>query len=604
MASKPSVSNFKASPAEKILVLALMASAFLLFSLFLHPAYGILVYPDELRYVELARNIAAGRGLLIRNLNLDYQKILYPLFLAPAFLVASDLRQAYHLIFALNLALLVSTTLPVYLLSLQLVRKPANRILIAAFTSFSFPMLYSQTIMTESLYIPLSAWTFYALYVFLKNRSFPLSCVLGVLFYLNYLCKEIALSYPLALGFLLLYEVLRGKGKRAESLKLLLGFSGTFALAFALMKLTAFAGAGNSYHQMDLASVASLSKVGYMFYSGLYYLLFILIALGFVPVVRPLLRGGLRTREEKKLWQFLALSLLISVATIAYTILAREEYPSLTPRIHMRYISQFFYPFLVLYFAANEWDEEQPVAGTSKWGTGFCLGLLVLIVVFLRSIGAGPAVDYTELFYFPRIKERLEYFGCAEPAALLIVRLWISLSFLGILALHARGRHKPALALFSLFLCFIGAWNFYFGAIRFEKAYALTYEETQEVVGIGHLMTELAPSRPLVLLRKGSESYLTDRRLLDSYLPLGADFANLEGLQLAQPGDAFDFALTELPCDSDLGAYPADAETDFVICAGGVALTEDSGTLLAQTSRFRVYALTRPGSLRYLLPEP
>ena len=139
MASKPSVSNFKASPAEKILVLALMASAFLLFSLFLHPAYGILVYPDELRYVELARHIAAGRGLLIRNLNLDYQKILYPLFLAPAFLVASDLRQAYHLIFALNLALLVSTTLPVYLLSLQLVRKPANRILIAAFTSFSFP---------------------------------------------------------------------------------------------------------------------------------------------------------------------------------------------------------------------------------------------------------------------------------------------------------------------------------------------------------------------------------------------------------------------------------------------------------------------------------
>lgn len=45
----------------------------------------ILIYPDELRYLHLAQNFAELKGLVIYNLPTNFQKILYPLFLSPAF---------------------------------------------------------------------------------------------------------------------------------------------------------------------------------------------------------------------------------------------------------------------------------------------------------------------------------------------------------------------------------------------------------------------------------------------------------------------------------------------------------------------------------------
>ena len=42
------------------------------------------VYSDELRYLDVARSLWQGRGLRVRNMPSDYQKILYPLFILPA----------------------------------------------------------------------------------------------------------------------------------------------------------------------------------------------------------------------------------------------------------------------------------------------------------------------------------------------------------------------------------------------------------------------------------------------------------------------------------------------------------------------------------------
>ena len=52
--------------------------------------YGVLstyprelaVYSDELRYLDIARSLWQGRGLRVRNMPSDYQKILYPLCIA------------------------------------------------------------------------------------------------------------------------------------------------------------------------------------------------------------------------------------------------------------------------------------------------------------------------------------------------------------------------------------------------------------------------------------------------------------------------------------------------------------------------------------------
>lgn len=63
--------------------------------------YGVLssypremaVYSDELRYLDVARSLWQGRGLRVRNMPSDYQKILYPLFILPALALKTTAAQ-------------------------------------------------------------------------------------------------------------------------------------------------------------------------------------------------------------------------------------------------------------------------------------------------------------------------------------------------------------------------------------------------------------------------------------------------------------------------------------------------------------------------------
>ena len=51
------------------------------------------VYSDELRYLDVARSLLQGRGLRVRNMPSDYQKILYPLCILPALLLRTTAAQ-------------------------------------------------------------------------------------------------------------------------------------------------------------------------------------------------------------------------------------------------------------------------------------------------------------------------------------------------------------------------------------------------------------------------------------------------------------------------------------------------------------------------------
>ena len=52
------------------------------------------VYSDELRYLDVARSLLQGRGLRVRNMPSDYQKILYAVH--PAGAAAADHSRADH----------------------------------------------------------------------------------------------------------------------------------------------------------------------------------------------------------------------------------------------------------------------------------------------------------------------------------------------------------------------------------------------------------------------------------------------------------------------------------------------------------------------------
>ena len=69
-----------------IIVLLLFAGSAMLRSALGDFPKALRIYPDELRYVSIARSLFQGRGLQIHHLDTDFQKILYSICIMPAFL--------------------------------------------------------------------------------------------------------------------------------------------------------------------------------------------------------------------------------------------------------------------------------------------------------------------------------------------------------------------------------------------------------------------------------------------------------------------------------------------------------------------------------------
>ena len=65
-------------------VLALFAVCTVVYGLLSSYPRELAVYSDEVRYLDVARSLWQGRGLRVRNMPSDYQKILYPLCILPA----------------------------------------------------------------------------------------------------------------------------------------------------------------------------------------------------------------------------------------------------------------------------------------------------------------------------------------------------------------------------------------------------------------------------------------------------------------------------------------------------------------------------------------
>ena len=74
-------------------VLALFAVCTVVYGLLSSYPRELAVYSDELRYLDIARSLWQGRGLRVRNMPSDYQKILYPLCILPALALQTTAAQ-------------------------------------------------------------------------------------------------------------------------------------------------------------------------------------------------------------------------------------------------------------------------------------------------------------------------------------------------------------------------------------------------------------------------------------------------------------------------------------------------------------------------------
>jgi hypothetical protein len=120
------------------------------------------VFGDEIIYTELAKNIALhGRPLLRGHLEIGYS-VLYPLFLSPAYRLASDGAAAFAAAKTMNAVALALTAIPTYALARRVLSHGWS-LGVAALVVLEPWMAYASLTMTESLFLP--AFTVFALTV-------------------------------------------------------------------------------------------------------------------------------------------------------------------------------------------------------------------------------------------------------------------------------------------------------------------------------------------------------------------------------------------------------------------------------------------------------
>ena len=531
------------------------------------------VYSDELRYLDVARSLLQGRGLRVRNMPSDYQKILYPLCILPALLLLRTTAAQITAIGWLNAVYMASAVFPAYALARAMRLNPRRTAFLVGVTAVLPTMSAAATFMSETVFLPLSLWQ---VYFFLRAMlAAPRARVgwcaaAGAFCYLLYLNKEVALYYLIA------WVLVRGwvwwhdkAGWRAE-LACNAALLGSFLACFVLAKVTLFRGLGNSYNQTGWLTGEQWRFLPFALVCDA---LFTVLAFWVYPVLLPLCglhrprRGSDARRTQLPL--FLLLCLGIGVAVIAWSITVREDLHDPSPRQHMRYLEPLLIPLLAV--TMNTLDEALTPARkrflaalTALWGIGF--------IVVCRAIGAG-AGDNTLLQWFDFVADRTDRLpGGSQTLWLAVWRVCIVLGVAVLGAVLVRHRGRRVLAAATLVLCaacYLGEW-------RINRwTYAIPAESAAGASALNESLAAL--DGKVLFLPYGVRQ--RDSQLIETYI--ARDVYIVEYETLLQSGVLADGVL-DLTAEAVGPEYPGRAYTDldaadWVLAAEGVPL--DTTTL-------------------------
>ena len=530
------------------------------------------VYSDELRYLDVARSLLQGRGLRVRNMPSDYQKILYPLCILPALLLRTTAAQITAIGW-LNAAYMASAVFPAYALARAMRLNPRRTAFLVGVTAVLPTMSAAATFMSETVFLPLSLWQ---VYFFLRAMlAAPQARVgwcaaAGAFCYLLYLNKEVALYYLIA------WVLVRGwvwwhdkAGWRAE-LACNAALLGSFLACFVLAKVTLFRGLGNSYNQTGWLTGEQWRFLPFALVCDA---LFTVLAFWVYPVLLPLCglhrprRGSDARRTQLPL--FLLLCLGIGVAVIAWSITVREDLHDPSPRQHMRYLEPLLIPLLAVTMdtldeALTPARKRLLAALTALWGIGF--------IVVCRAIGAG-AGDNTLLQWFDFVADRTDRLpGGSQTLWLAVWRVCIVLGVAVLGAVLVRHRGRRVLAAAALVLCaacYLGEW-------RINRwTYAIPAESAAGASALNESLAAL--DGKVLFLPCGVRQ--RDSQLIETYV--ARDVYIVEYETLLQSGVLADGVL-DLTAEAVGPEYPGRAYTDldaadWVLAAEGVPL--DTTTL-------------------------
>lgn len=401
------------------------------------------VLPDEVRYLNLAASLFNEGQLVERGGFSSFQKILYPLALSPAFL-ADDPLLRVRLIALLNSIYVSSAVFPALLLARRLFTSRTPVIICLLFTLVMPDMCYSMTFLSECVYLPLALWLIACCLRAFEARGragYAWCAGAGLLCYVTYLAKEVALGFALAFVVMMIVRICRSmryadansglpshpthpsrdaaaelaclrhaqtvlakphraqcgsaRDARIHACISLICFFAAFAIPFLLLKFTLFSGLLNSYNQTDPSVLLNPYTLLFAIYALASDATHFAIAFAFFPLVLPALTWPRLTRRERDLYLFCLLAFVFILLIVVYTISIREDLGHVGIRPHVRYVAPIFLPLLFLTIKQLLRGDGAAIMRTPiAFAAAIALTLgMCLLVVFMLGNG-----DYSQGF--------------------------------------------------------------------------------------------------------------------------------------------------------------------------------------------------------------
>lgn len=505
---------------KKIINLELYLLAFFIFASVIIRYYfadfpkHLQIYFDELRYLHIAESFITGRGFSIYNVDSGFQKIFYSIILSPTYLI-SDREITIRLISIINVLIMSSGVIPIWLLAKKIINSSTLRLIVALIYLFSADMVYTMTFMSEILFYPMALWFIYFIYQLIDNsiKYRTLHAIfVGFFLYLMYLTKEVALALLIALPILCIFSIIiffinhknieiKWKSITYSTVLIII----TFVIIHIIIKNTIFAGLGNSYNQMGIEILFKEGRIRYLLYGFVHYLFSCIVAFGVLPVITPMFKFNSLNLKEKNIYFFLITIILITSFVVAYTITIREDYGKiyeLNPRTHLRYIGYAMYPLFVIFFRLFEYNKKENFYTTIRWVLALSIFGLIFIT-FWRGVTDIAAVDQILLQY-------LRNFSQNE-----IMTYCLAVTLLTLLAIIFFDKFKTGVYIIFL-LCFfaIQIYNNILKINWFNNIYIVTKEQMSDTIELKKFIDN-NQDKSFVFV-----SYLSSKckRIMDTYI--------------------------------------------------------------------------------------
>ena len=308
---------------------------------------------DELIYSELAKSFAATGHFLIRDVHHGAYGVVYPVLIAPAWRVFSSIPDAYAAAKTIGSVLMSLAAVPAYLLARRVMRPLLS--LVVAVLAVAIPsLMYTGTLMTETVFYPIFVCVALALVLTLERPTAWRQLALLAVCLLGFLTRSQAVvlvpavaSAPLVLAWLDRRRLVRVLAEfRVLYGVLVAGVVGVLAIQFAR---------GHSPYDV-LGSYSVTGHADYRPGQVLKWLLFhaseLDLYLGVAPFAAFLLLCLLGRSLDRPLRVFLAAALPLS----AWLLLEVAAFASaLSPRVQER---NLFYVAPLFLIALLAWIER------------------------------------------------------------------------------------------------------------------------------------------------------------------------------------------------------------------------------------------------------